>query len=174
MTTVMTWFALIIISPCLSFLITQHFTHSILFILDCIVCYMGVWVSLIYFPERQWFSSKLWATQCLHCTLALSPTSFSIPLFSQIWLTKWFMWEHSFIIKTEPCPKDSVLDCLGIHPFTFVFKHPPVISFGQVGLGNTALFKLRAVRKEYWLQWSWVTFSSSLSVVALLITGRIK
>lgn len=126
MTTMLTWFALIIISPCLSFLITQHFTHSILFILDCIVCYMGVWVSLIHFPEKQWFSSKLWAIPWQRCTLALSPTSFSIALCPQIWLTKWL----PLVINKdrEPYPEDSGLHYLGIRAFIFVFHHPLVIS----------------------------------------------
>lgn len=170
MTTMMTCFTLIIVSPCLSFLITQHFTHSILFILDCIVCDMGVWMSLIHFPERQWFSSKLRATQWPHCALALSPTSFSIPWFSQIWPNGSSGSTHK---DCESCPKDSVLDCLGIYPLIFVLKHTLVISFGQAGLGNTALFKLRAVGRDIGCSGLGWTFRSSLSLVALLNTGRI-
>lgn len=62
MTTVMTRTAQIIISPCISFpLITEHFTHIILFALDSIVCELEVWVALVYIFQRDSaFSTNYW------------------------------------------------------------------------------------------------------------------
>lgn len=114
-------------------LIAERFTHILICCPRLHCLFHGVWMPLYSFSRKtvifQQIADKSMTTMYM---ASLSPPSFSVPLFSQIWPIKGALVNLGALFNNtdpEPYPKDASLDCLGICLSMFVCKHPLVSLF---------------------------------------------